>query len=197
MWNDKYNSDDFLYGTEPNDFLKVASLILPEKASLLSIAEGEGRNACYLASQGHIVTAVDASEIGLEKAGILAKTKKVKLTTELADLADYNMGVEKWDAIIAIFCHLPPVLRRLIAKKTVKALKPGGFYISEVYAKKQLNNNTGGPKDIQLLVDLSEIQQEFTGLNWIHAEEIEREILEGSGHTGRGCVSQVIGQKPI
>ncbi|UQB42841.1 class I SAM-dependent methyltransferase [Thiomicrospira microaerophila] len=196
MWNEKYDRDDFLYGTEPNDFLRVASLVLPEQANLLSLAEGEGRNACYLASQGHKVTAVDASEIGLEKASILAEIKKVELYTELADLADYDMGEEKWDAIIAIFCHLPPELRKTVAKRIIKALKPGGFYISEVYAKKQLTNETGGPKDINLLIDLEEIQKEMFGLNWIHSQQIEREIFEGSGHTGKGWVSQVIGQKP-
>lgn len=196
MWNEKYNRDDFFYGTEPNDFLRVASLILPENARLLSLAEGEGRNACYLAQQGHQVTAVDASEIGLEKAHILAEIKGVKITTELADLSTFDLGTDQWDGIIAIFCHLPSEVRTNLAKRIIKALKPGGFYISEVYAKNQLQHNTGGPKDTNLLINLNEIQQDMPGLTWVHAQEIERNVLEGIGHTGIGWVSQVIGQKP-
>ncbi|WP_044407485.1 class I SAM-dependent methyltransferase [Thiomicrospira microaerophila] len=197
MWNEKYDRDDFLYGTEPNEFLRIASLVLPENANILSLAEGEGRNACYLAQQGHQVTAIDASEVGLEKAQILAEAQNVTITTQLADLNSYDMGTEQWDAIIAIFCHLAPRLRQKVAKQVIKALKPGGFYISEVYAKAQLQHNTGGPKDPDLLIDLVEIQQSMPQFNWIHAEQTEREILEGTGHTGIGWVSQVIAQKPI
>jgi 2-polyprenyl-3-methyl-5-hydroxy-6-metoxy-1,4-benzoquinol methylase len=197
MWNEKYDRDDFLYGTEPNDFLRVASLVLPEHAKVLSLAEGEGRNACYLAQQGHQVTAVDSSEIGLEKAQLLAEVKQVAITTQLADLNDFDLGEEKWDGIIAIFCHLPVNLRKQVANKIIKALKPGGFYISEVYAKDQLKHTTGGPKDVNLLIDLAEIQQDMPTLNWIHAQQIERPVNEGTGHTGLGWVSQVIGQKPI
>ena len=195
MWNEKYDRDDFLYGTEPNDFLRVASLILPEHAKVLSLAEGEGRNACYLAQQGHQVTAVDSSEIGLEKALVLAEAREVPIKIQVADLIDYELGESKWDGIIAIFCHLPVDLRKKVAQKIVNALKPGGFYISEVYAKDQLKHSTGGPKNINLLINLADIQQEMPSLNWIHAQQIERPIHEGIGHTGIGCVTQVIGQK--
>lgn len=197
MWNEKYDRDDFFYGTEPNDFLRVASLILPEKAKILSLAEGEGRNACYLAQQGHQVSAVDSSEIGVEKTQLLAQAMQVEINAELADLNDFDLGEQKWDAIIAIFCHLPVELRKNVARKIISALKPGGFYISEVYAKAQLQHQTGGPKDSDLLIDLQEIQQDMPSLNWIHAEQIERQVIEGVGHTGLGWVSQVIGQKPL
>jgi protein-L-isoaspartate O-methyltransferase len=197
MWNEKYDRDDFFYGTEPNDFLRVASLILPENAKILSLAEGEGRNACYLAQQGHQVSAVDSSEVALEKAQILAEARDLNIQYQLADLATYDMGIEQWDGIVAIFCHLPPALRQDVADKVVTALKPGGFYISEVYAKDQLQHTTGGPKDPELLIDLVEIQQSMPQLNWVHAQQIERQVIEGEGHTGLGWVSQVIGQKPI
>lgn len=197
MWNEKFNRDDYLYGTEPNDFLRVASLILPDEANILCLAEGEGRNATFLAQQGHKVTAMDASEVGLAKAQRLAQANEVEIEIEQADLEHFTMGEQQWDAIVAVFCHLPPKLRSQVSKKIIQGLKPGGFYIAEAYAKAQLQHDTGGPKDPELLIDLAEIQQEMTELNWIHAQQIEREVIEGSGHTGTGWVTQVIGQKPL
>ncbi len=197
MWNEKFNREDYLYGTEPNDFLRVASFVLNDDSKILCVAEGEGRNACFLAMQGHQVTAVDASEVGLAKAQQLAHAHKVEIETVVADLNDFDMGEQNWDAIVAIFCHLPPTLRQKVHHNITKALKPGGYYITESYTKQQINYGTGGPKDLELLLDLAEVQQQLNDLKWIHACEIEREIIEGSGHTGLGSVIQIIAQKPI
>lgn len=196
MWNQKFDRQDYLYGTEPNDFLRAATQHLALSSEVLCIAEGEGRNATFLAKLGHQVTAIDASDVGLNKAKQLAKKNKVNLKTIVADLADFEMGMSRWDAIIAIFCHLPPSLRKQVNQKIVTALKPNGLFIAEAYSKKQLEHNTGGPKDLNLLMDLNQVKNELTGLDWLQASEIKREIIEGAGHTGLGEVIQLIGAKP-
>lgn len=196
MWDQKFNREDYLYGTEPNDFLRSVCQRLTPNSDILCIAEGEGRNATYLAKLGHKVTAVDASEVGLNKANQLAEKNGVNIHTKVADLTDFDMGEGKWDAIIAIFCHLPPILRKQVNQKIVNALKPNGLFIAEAYSKKQLPNNTGGPKDLDLLMDLTTVKSELAGLNWLLAKEVKREIIEGSGHTGTGEVIQLIGIKP-
>jgi 2-polyprenyl-3-methyl-5-hydroxy-6-metoxy-1,4-benzoquinol methylase len=89
MWNQRYNQPDYVYGTQPNDFLVSASANIP-RGKLLSLGEGEGRNAAYLATQGWDVTAVDSSEVGLEKARRLAAEKGVQITTIVADLVDFK-----------------------------------------------------------------------------------------------------------
>ncbi|MBE0493423.1 MAG: class I SAM-dependent methyltransferase [Thiomicrospira sp.] len=195
MWNQKFDREDYLYGTEPNDFLRAASQKLTPNSNILCIAEGEGRNAIFLAKLGHQVTAVDASEIGLNKAQQLAKQENVIIQTLVADLAEFDMGQSKWDAIIAIFCHLPPTLRKQVHGNIVTALKSHGVFIAEAYSKKQLEHSTGGPKDLDLLMDLNEVKLELLGLDWSHATETQREILEGTGHTGIGEVIQLIGLK--
>ncbi|WP_029933931.1 class I SAM-dependent methyltransferase [Thiomicrospira pelophila] len=196
MWNQKFNRQDYLYGTEPNDFLRSAAEQLSPNSKVLCIAEGEGRNAIFLAKLGHQVTAMDASEVGLNKAKQLAKKNGVSLKTLVADLADFEMGVSRWDAVIAIFCHLPPSLRKLVNQKIVTALKPNGLFIAEAYSKKQIEHDTGGPKDLNLLMDLNQVKSELTGLDWLLASEIKREIIEGAGHTGLGEAIQLIGIKP-
>lgn len=197
MWNQKFNRQDYLYGTEPNDFLRTAAEQLSPNSEVLCIAEGEGRNATFLAKLGHQVTAIDASDVGLNKAKQLAEKNGVSFKTFVADLTDFEMGESRWDAIIAIFCHLPPSLRKQVNQKIVTALNPNGLFIAEAYSKKQLQHNTGGPKDLNLLMDLNQVKNELTGLDWLLASEIKREIIEGTGHTGLSEVIQLIGAKPI
>ena len=62
MWNEKYSDPRFIYGLAPNDFLKQSVHHLTPSGKILCIAEGEGRNAVWLAELGFKVTAVDASE---------------------------------------------------------------------------------------------------------------------------------------
>ncbi len=86
-WNDRYAGDDYVFGTEPNDFLKSVAGQISSDAKVLCLADGEGRNGVYLAQKGHQVTSVDMSSVGLEKAEKLATANKVALTTIQADVA--------------------------------------------------------------------------------------------------------------
>jgi len=71
FWNDRYRGDDYVYGTEPNEFLLSVAAEIPA-GPVLCLAEGEGRNAIFLAGRGHAVTAIDQAEAGLAKARALA-----------------------------------------------------------------------------------------------------------------------------
>lgn len=195
MWNEKFSAEDYLYGTQPNDFLKAMSSLLPQTSKVLCIGEGEGRNAVYLATLGHQVTAVDASEVGLSKAQKLAQQKNTTIETLVCDLSDFDFGVEQWDAIISIFCHLPEQLRQKVHGQIPTGLKPGGFVIIEGYHPKQLSFNTGGPKNLEFLMSAQQLKTELETLEWQHLTELERNIIEGSGHTGPGYVTQAVGQK--
>lgn len=75
MWDEKYSNSQFVYGSSPNDFLRENVHYFVPEGKILCIAEGEGRNAVWLAELGFKVTAVDASEVGLAKGRALAKSK--------------------------------------------------------------------------------------------------------------------------
>src|SRR5262245_21514589 len=111
MWDERYSSEEYAYGTKPNEFLEANFNRIP-KGNLLSIAEGEGRNAVFLAKQGYTVTAVDASLVGLNKARKLAEEHGVSIELIQADLADYDLGENQWDGIVSIFCPLPSAIRK-------------------------------------------------------------------------------------
>ena len=194
MWDSRYNNPSFVFGTEPNDFLRDYAHHLP-KGKILSLAEGEGRNAVFLAAQGYDVTGVDSSAVGLEKAQRLAQSRSVRITTITADLAQFKIEPNSWDGVVSIFCHLPSTLRRDVYKRVAAGLKPGGCFLIEAYTPKQLAFKTGGPQNPDSMPDLASLRQELIGLRLEHAAELERDIFEGPGHTGRGHVVQIMAFK--
>lgn len=195
MWNERYSTEEYVYGTTPNEFLSEVSHRI-KGDQVLCLAEGEGRNAVYLAREGHDVLAVDASAVGLEKAEILADESYVNINTQVADLSDYAVQSESWDGIVSIFCHLPPPVRKALHRKVVAGLRPGGVFILEAYRPEQLKFKTGGPAAADLMMTLEGLGEELAGLEMVHAKTLERDIVEGSLHTGMGAVVQVVAIKP-
>lgn len=191
-WDDRYADSDYLFGTAPNDFLKSVAERLPPNSRILCLADGEGRNGVYLATLGHKVTAVDQSRVGLEKAKKLAKQKQVSIETIKADLAEYDLGVESWDCIVSIFFHIPSSVRAHIYPRIITALKPGSILILESYTPEQLNHGTGGPPIAELMLTKDELAQYFSEMNLEHLQELEREVIEGTGHTGLASVVQLL-----
>ena len=194
MWNQRYNQPDYVYGTQPNDFLVSASANIP-RGKLLSLGEGEGRNAVYLATQGWDVTAVDSSEVGLEKARRLAAEKGVQITTIVADLIDFQIQPNSWEAIVSIFCHVPSAIRVPLHQAVVRGLKPGGVLVLEAFTPRQLAMGTGGPASPDMLMTLASLRQELAGLRFVQAVELDRKVVEGQFHTGQAAVVQIVGVK--
>jgi SAM-dependent methyltransferase len=197
MWDARYSEPGFAYGTEPNDFLKAnAEHHLPARGRLLCLAEGEGRNAVFLARLGFRVTGVDASAVGLAKARKLAAQHGVEIETIVADLATFDLGVARWDGIVSIWCHTPPALRARLHRAVVGALGPRGVFLLESYTPAQLGYKTGGPPQADLMMTLAAVREELAGLELLHAEEKLREVHEGKYHDGQSAVLQVIARKP-
>lgn len=193
MWNERYASNEFAYGTEPNSFLVQNATLLT--SPVLSLAEGEGRNAVFLASLGLDVLGVDASDVGLAKAQKLAASRGLAIRTQVADLASYEPPEDHFGSVISISAHLPSQLRNSLYPLVELSLRPGGVILLEAYAKSQISRNTGGPKDPDMLMDLAELKQQFPNCEPILAQEIEREVIEGEFHTGLACVVQFIARK--
>ena len=198
QWNSRFSAQEYVYGTKPNDFLaESASSLPPAPARVVSLGEGEGRNAVFLASLGHRVTAVDASEVGLRKAEQLAAERGVSLETVVSDLADFTLAPDTWDVVVSIFCHLPMPLRRQVHRAAVASLRPGGMVVLEGYTPAQLALRTGGPPRREWLYTAEELREDFQGLDFLVLRELERDVVEGKLHTGKGAVVQVLARKPV
>ena len=197
MWDERYREQALTYGDKPNDFL-VEQVGALRPGNCLCIAEGQGRNAVWLASQGFDVTAVDQSSVGMARAKERAKERGVELATKVADLAEFDLGDARWDNVVSIFGHLPSALRRDVHRRTVDALKPGGVFLVEAYTPAQIETSgTGGPSDPDMLLTADVLRSELPGLEAVLVREITREVNEGEFHTGEGAVVQFIARKPL
>ena len=194
MWEARYASDEYLFGTQPNGFLREQAMLLPVGETLM-LGGGEGRNAVYLASLGHHATVLDNATTALAKAEKLAQQNQVTITTLCTDLDSYRFETERWDVIASIFCHESVDMRKRIHQQISTALKPGGYFILEAFTPGQLQYDTGGPSTTALMMDIASLQQELKGLEFIHAVETTRAIYEGKLHTGMSAVVQVLARR--
>jgi len=193
-WDERFGGEAFAYGTEPNRWLEAQSPLLRPGSRILSLAEGEGRNATWLAARGHRVHAVDGSRVGLEKARRLAAARGVELETTVADLADFEPGRAGYDAVVLIFLHLPPPLRALVHARAQAALAPGGLVILEAFTPRQLANASGGPRQAELLYEPATLAADFPGIAWDVLREETAELDEGPLHQGRAALVRGVGR---
>ena len=195
-WDERYAQSGFAYGREPNEFLAEVAERIPS-GPVLSLCEGEGRNAVFLAGRGHAVTGVDSSLIGLAKARRLAQESGLTIETRMADLLQpFDMGDGTWAAVVAIWCHLPRPARERLYVQVHQALMPGGVFILEAYTPRQLRYGTGGPSSAALLPDLEALRSELAPLELEIGREVVRQVHEGRMHRGQSAVVQVLARKP-
>lgn len=198
MWNQRYEHPNFLFGYRPNDFLKETARLLRPGGDVLCLGDGEGRNAVWLAERGHRVTSIDFSEVAQAKARTLAADKGVEVEFILQDLAhwaDAPDGQRRWDAVVWIFCHLPPGLRSRVTAAATRRANPQAMLIYEAYTPAQPGLGTGGPKDRELLMSRDDVLADWP--DWsLDVRLVERRIFEGMAHQGLSSVVQALGKLP-
>lgn len=196
FWDDRYSSDDYLFGKEPNRFLVSQRALFSPKQQVLAAGDGEGRNGVWLAQQGLNVLAVDHSAVALAKAKSLAAQAGVALETEQADLATWNWGEQRFDVIVAIFVQFAaPPLRTAIHRAMQRALKPGGLIVLQGYTPKQLEYRAGGPSELEKLDTAAQLAQDFVGMDMLLLREHEEMLNEGSAHSGMSALVDLVARK--
>ncbi len=194
IWNERYSSEEYIYGTEPNNFFREKlNQLIPGK--ILLPAEGEGRNAVFAAKQGWQVTAFDNSIEGQKKALQLADKEDISITYLIDSYDSANFPAEYFDCIALIYTHMPSDKRTVYHQKLASFLKPGGYLILEGFSKNQLQYNSGGPKDYGMLFSDEELKSDFSEFNIIQAEETEIELKEGTYHDGKASVIRLFASR--
>lgn len=198
MWNARYQGDDFLFGREANAFLRAHAALFKPGQSVLAVADGDGRNGCFLAGLGANVTALDFSPVALEKSRLLAAEKGVSVTHELQDLYDWQAEPAAYDAVVAIFIQFaPPEKRGALFVNLKAAIKPGGLLIMQGYRPEQIDYKTGGPPHAENMYTSSLLKDAFGDLEIIHFSEHDSVIEEGVGHSGMSALIDLIARKPL
>jgi SAM-dependent methyltransferase len=195
-WDERYARQEYIYGTEPNKFLKE-QLSLLKPGRILFPAEGEGRNAVFAASIGWETDAFDQSVEGQRKAIKLATHKGVSIDYYIQSLNDWNPEPDQYDCIALIFVHLPEGLRQQVHNAVIRSLKPGGTLLLEAFTLNQLPRTSGGPKTAELLFTRELIVSDFKELIFTEFAESQTTLNEGPLHQGLADVIQLTALKPI
>ncbi|SDG44231.1 Methyltransferase domain-containing protein [Pedobacter terrae] len=198
-WNDRYGTDEFAYGEQPNNYLKEQLMQL-ETGTILFPAEGEGRNAVFAAKLGWKVSAFDISIEGKNKALQLAENNNVSIDYQVGELQELDYKAEQFDAIALIYAHFPSAIKSIYHKILSNYLRRGGLLIFEAFSKQHLDylakdEKVGGPKEIDMLFSIDEIRADFENFEIIVLEEKEIELNEGLFHNGQGSVIRFIGKR--
>lgn len=209
FWDSRYAEEELAYGSEANAYLRQQySRFFADSAatSALCLAEGQGRNALYLATAGNVpyVVAVDYSAQGMKTLESLAAEQNVsdRIHTKVQDLTAYHLlqdalpGSEGYEVIISIFAHTPPPIRKVLHQQLASALQSGGYFILEAYTPANIGCGTGGPQVADLCMTKAQLLEEVVGLELLECEEKEVEVNEGKYHSGLAAVVIATFRKP-
>lgn len=197
-WEGRFAASEYVFGTEPNAFLKSQFPLLRAGARALALADGEGRNGVWLAQQGLMVTSVDFSPKAQEKARKLAQSRGVPIETQLSDLADWGWPENSFDVVAAIFIQFcAGAVRERLFAGIRRTLKSGGLLLMQGYRPQQLVYKTGGPSQIENLYTSDLLRQHFGDWELPQLREHDSVINEGTGHGGMSALIDLVARKPV
>ncbi len=191
-WDNRYSGEEYVYGIHPNIFFKeIIKETKPGK--ILLPAEGEGRNAVYAAALGWEVYAFDFSSKARDKALLLCNANNVSIQYAVQAMEEAQYPGESFDMLTFIYAH--NTNRKDNHRRLLKFLKPGGTVVFEAFSKAQINNPTGGPKDLKMLYSVAELKDDFSSLSELKVWEEEIVLDEGDKHSGKAAVIRLVGKK--
>lgn len=195
-WNQRFAADGYLFGTEPNEWLREHAGAWQPGQRVLCVADGEGRNSVWLARRGLQVDAFDIAAVGVAKARRLAAEQGVTVDYQVADCDGYAWPEAHYDGVAAIFVQFAdPALRERLFARMRSSLKPGGTLLLQGYTPKQLEYRTGGPPLLSHLYTAQMLREAFAALDIVELREYEAEVHEGSGHSGRSALIGMVARR--
>jgi SAM-dependent methyltransferase len=182
-WNERYRASELVWSAEPNQFVVGEVAGLPP-GRVLDLAAGEGRNAIWLAEQGWQATAVDYSEVAIDKARALAAARGVEIETAVEDVTAFHPTPHAYDLVLVAYLQLPEPARSAALHRAAEAVAPGGTLLVIAHDESNIEHGYGGPKDVAVLAspeDVAAIVAGFdsgivSGLEVVKAQRVERVV---------------------
>ena len=198
-WNERYaDADTYLFGTAPNAFLERQKSRFQPGMTVLAVCDGEGRNGVWLAELGCQVWSVDAAQNASDKARRLAQERGVPMHIITHDMTQWDWKAQQFDAVVGIFFQFAkPAMRSALFAGMQQATRPGGLIVLEGYGLKQLEFNTGGPKDAENLYTIPMVREEFSAMDIEFVQEYDAALSEGARHQGMSALVDMVATKPL
>ena len=196
FWNERYQTKDYLFGVEPNDFIRAVTPPAHQNAKAFAPADGEGRNGVFLAKQGYHVTSVDVSNLAVDKAQSLAAKHSVSINSHVGDIFEFPCPDNHYDIVVICFMHFLPDDHDRFMSLMKSCLKSGGMIIMEGYSKDQIDLASGGPKNEDMLFSRDGLTKNFSDFDILLMQETRRNLSEGPRHQGEAATIQLIARKP-
>lgn len=192
QWDQHYaEARDGLFGNAPNEYLRMvaARSDFTAKTALL-LADGDGRNSTWLASQGVAVTAVDYSATGMARGAERDAAAGVSVQRITADVESWQPpSGEAWQAAFILYLNGPDSLRRAAVQLAWAALEPEGWLIVESFSKDEPS------KQPEVVWSLEELCGWLPEMKVVEAFAGETFLNEGIRHYGPTKVIRFAGRK--
>jgi SAM-dependent methyltransferase len=173
-WNKRYETDEYRWGYEPNEFVVRSVGALPPSTAI-DLGCGRGGNAIWLAKRRHTVTGVDWSERGIEQARSIAAAEGVDVEFVVSDLLAWRPRRE-YDLVLLSFVQLPPNERAKVHATAVAALAPGGTLLLVAHHLDNLEHGVGGPQTPEVLYTEEQLAEDFASLTIDENDKVLRHI---------------------
>ena len=195
-WNRRFEDEAYIFGTEPNAWLREQAGVWHAGQRVLSVADGEGRNSVWLASQGVQVDAFDVASVGVAKARRLAQANDVSVNYSVSDCDSYTWPLAAYDGVAAIFVQFAdPAMRERLFVNIKRCLKPGGTLVLQGYTPRQLEFKTGGPPQVSHLYTETLLREAFADFEVLTLHDYEADLTEGDRHTGRSALIGLVARR--
>jgi hypothetical protein len=196
-WNARFARDEYLFGEEPNAFLRANTHWMQSDDSVLCVADGEGRNSVWLAEQGLKVSAFDFAPNAVAKAKRLALRRNVTVAHELGDAYTWPWTARRYRALVAVFIQfLPPESRNNVFAGMMSTIEPGGLFLLEGYRPEQVDYATGGPPRREHMYTREWLEATFSGWEFLVLKDYDAVICEGKAHNGLSALIDLVARKP-
>lgn len=152
-WDERYAATDLVWGAAPNAVV-VEQVTALHRGRALDLACGEGRNALWLATRGWDVTAVDYSQVAIDK----ARTVGVRSPRSVRERIQWVHGdvttlppEQGYDLVLFVYLHLPAAQRRTALYNAIASLNEAGVLLVLGHDSTNIADGFGGPQDPTVL----------------------------------------------
>jgi SAM-dependent methyltransferase len=180
-WDARYAAAEQVWSPGPNQFVE-AELGDLRPGTALDVACGEGRNAIWLAARGWDVTALDFSEVAVDRGRRLAGDLPVAWVVGDALAVELPPA----DLVVLAYLQLPEEERRAVVRRTFATLRPGGTFFVVAHDSSNLAEGTGGPQDPAVLYTAADVLADLDGepFEVVRAGRVARVVKGADDHGG-------------